>query len=137
MGRDLLEAECRLRGADEALWARPSRIPALPELSSPGRLTGSSLTAVDAAGRAETPPLTFLTSHFESEKSQGAPRCQQFSQTLRRLTRDPGALCVFGGDTNLRCVQYPPSLAPRLGSLSDSLADSIWPGDGRPTHARV
>ena len=23
MGRDLLEAECRLRGADEALWARP------------------------------------------------------------------------------------------------------------------
>ena len=49
MGRDLLEAECRLRGADEALWARPSHIPALPELSSPDRLTGTCLTlAVDA-----------------------------------------------------------------------------------------
>ena len=74
---------------------------------------------MDAAGCAETPPLTFLTSHFESEKSQGAPRCQQFSQTLRRLTRDPGALCVFGGDTNLRCV---PSLRARLAALSQTLS---------------
>ena len=128
MGRDLLEAECRLRGADEALWARPSHIPALPELSSPGRLTGSSLTAVDAAGCAETPPLTFLTSHFESEKSQGAPRCQQFSQTLRRLTREPGAMCVFGGDTNLRCV---PSLRPRLAALSDSARSRFDLVDGQ------
>ena len=112
MGRDLLEAECRLRGADEALWARPSHIPALPELSSPDRRVSNS--GCGRVGYTETPPLTFLTSHFESEKSQGAPRCQQFSQTLRRLTRDPGALCVFGGDTNLRCV---PSLRPRLAAL--------------------
>ena len=99
MGRDLLETRCTLLAGSLA-----------QELPRGHEQQGQEHDVGDAGCHAGL-ELTFLTSHFESEKSQAQQRCAQFRELLTQLQRDDGGVCVFGGDTNLREAEAKAELA--------------------------
>ena len=107
MGRDLLEARCTLLAG--SLAQEQPRGQQQQQQEQQEQQEQQHDVAGDA-GHAGL-ELTFLTSHFESEKSQAQQRRAQFRELLTQLQRDDGGVCVFGGDTNLREAEAKAELA--------------------------
>lgn len=106
----------------------PARIVATEDVPLRGSRYGRELRVVDLADAVGGAPVRVITAHFDSGAPQSAVRVDGIRQ-VDELVAEAGGRAVFGGDANLRDVEW------------DDVADEVsltdaWSAVGEPPAAR-